>query len=189
VLCWVALDRLVKSHEAGLLEVPVDRFRAARDAIRADIETRGFNERLQSYTRTFDGEELDAALLLLPIFGYTEGHAPRMQSTVQCIRAALGTGPFLHRYQPGDDGLPGGEGAFGIASFWAVEALARAGEMKEATATFEALLDHATALGLYGEEFDVLSGEPLGNFPQAFTHVGLINAALTLEEMKGRSNE
>jgi GH15 family glucan-1,4-alpha-glucosidase len=189
VLCWVALDRLVKSHEAGLLQVPVERFRTARDAIRADIEERGYNERLQSYTRTFDGDDLDAALLLLPIYGYTEGHTARMQSTVQQIRTVLGSGPFLHRYQPGSDGLPGGEGAFGIASFWAVEALARAGEMQEATATFEALLAHATSLGLYGEEFDLQSGEPLGNFPQAFTHVGLINAALTLEEMNGRSNE
>jgi GH15 family glucan-1,4-alpha-glucosidase len=189
VLCWVALDRLLKAHDAGALEVPVERFRAARDAIRAEIETRGYNESLQSYTRTFDGEEIDAALLLLPIYGYTDGHAARMQSTVQHIRAGLGTGPFLYRYQPGGDGLPGGEGAFGIASFWAVEALARAGEVRDATATFEALLSHATGLGLYGEEFDVSSGEPLGNFPQAFTHVGLINAALTLEEINGRSNE
>jgi GH15 family glucan-1,4-alpha-glucosidase len=181
VLCWVALDRLVSMHEAGQLHVCVREFRAQRDAIRAEIETRGYKERLASYVAVFDSEELDASLLTLPLYGYLDARHPRMRSTCARVRAALGRDGLLYRYATAsDDGLPAGEGAFGICSFWAVECLARGGQIDEATRTFERLLKYANDVGLYAEEIDPTSGAALGNFPQAFTHIGLINAALTL---------
>ena len=103
-----------------------------------------------------------------------------MATTIDRILEGLGSGPFVYRYL-GEDGLPGGEGAFGIACFWAVEALARAGQVDRAREMFDILIAAGNDVGLYGEEFDPSTGEPLGNFPQAFTHVGLINAALALE--------
>jgi GH15 family glucan-1,4-alpha-glucosidase len=182
-LCWVALDRLTKMHEAGHLRVSVDLFRANRDAIRAEIEARGYNERIRSYTRTFDGEEMDASLLTLPLYGYVEGTHPRMRSTCARIHEKLARGGLLYRYEAGtDDGLPPGEGAFGICSFWAVECIARGGNVGVATRAFERLLSYANDVGLFAEEIEPDTGTALGNFPQAFTHIGLINAALTLAE-------
>jgi GH15 family glucan-1,4-alpha-glucosidase len=186
VLCWVALDRLVQMHEAGQLDIRVDAFRAARDAIRAEVERRGYNARLGSYTRVFDGEELDASLLTLPLYGFVDGRHPRMRSTCARIHQRLAHDGLVYRYEATtDDGLPPGEGAFGICSFWAVECLARGGDLAGATAAFERLLACANDLGLFAEEVDPETGAALGNFPQAFTHVGLINAALTLAEGSG----
>jgi GH15 family glucan-1,4-alpha-glucosidase len=181
-LCWVALDRLIGMHEAGCISVSVETFRAERDAIRAEIETRGYSEALESYVSIFDGDALDASLLTLPLYGYVDAAHPRMRSTSDRIRERLGRDDLVYRYMGTDDGLPPGEGAFGIASFWAVECLARGGDLGAATAAFERLLAHANDVGLYGEEIAPDTGAPLGNFPQAFTHVGLINAALTLAE-------
>jgi GH15 family glucan-1,4-alpha-glucosidase len=180
VLCWVALDRLVRMHEAGYIRVCIDGMRAERDAIRAAIEAHGFSEAVGSYTRTFGGSDIDASLLTLPLYDYVDGAEPRMRSTCARIRERLGRGALIHRYQELDDGLPPGEGAFGITSFWGVECMARGGDLAGATAAFEALLAYANDVGLYGEEIDPTTGAALGNFPQAFTHVGLINAALTL---------
>jgi GH15 family glucan-1,4-alpha-glucosidase len=185
VLCWVALDRLIQMHEAAQIRVCVDEFRAERDAIRAEIEARGYNERLGSYTRTFDGDELDASLLVLPLYGYLTGTEPRMRSTCARIRERLGRDGLVYRYLETDDGLPPGEGAFGICSFWAVECLARGGDVEAAAQVFERLLSCANDVGLFAEEIDPATGAALGNFPQAFTHVGLINAALTLAEGRG----
>jgi GH15 family glucan-1,4-alpha-glucosidase len=115
VLCWVALDRLIKMHEAGYLEVSADLFRKEREEIRKEIEARGYNERIGSYTRTFDGDEMDASLLTLPLYGYIEGKHPRMRSTCARIHEKLARGGLVYRYETGtDDGLPPGEGAFGI---------------------------------------------------------------------------
>jgi GH15 family glucan-1,4-alpha-glucosidase len=183
VLCWVAIDRLIEMHEAGKLDVSVDLFRKERDEIRKEIETHGYNERIGSYTRTFDGEEMDASLLTLPLYDYIEGTNSRMRSTCARIHEKLATGELVHRYETGtDDGLPPGEGAFGLCSFWAVECVARGGNVEGATRTFEQLLAYANDVGLFAEEIDPDTGAALGNFPQAFTHIGLINAALTLAE-------
>jgi GH15 family glucan-1,4-alpha-glucosidase len=185
VLCWVALDRLIEMHEAGYLEVSVDLFRANREEIREEIEAHGYNERIGSYTRTFDGEEMDASLLTLPLYGYIEGKHPRMRSTCARIHEKLARDGLVYRYETGtDDGLPPGEGAFGLCSFWAVECVARGGNVEGATRTFEQLLAYANDVGLFAEEIDPDSGAALGNFPQAFTHIGLINAALTLAEYR-----
>ena len=181
VLCWVTLDRLIALHDTGRLRVDRDRFRSERDAIRTAIEARGYNPRLDSYTRLFDGDDLDASLLTLPLYGYHEGTHPRMRATCQRVHERLARDGLVYRYQT-DDGLPPGEGAFGICSFWAVECRARGGDVEGATEAFERLLACANDVGLLGEEIDPETGAALGNFPQAFTHVGLINAALTLAE-------
>ena len=165
------------------MEISADLFRAHRDAVRSEIEARGYNEHLGSYTRTFDGDEMDASLLTLPLYGYIEGTHPRMRSTCARIQEKLARDSLLYRYETGtDDGLPSGEGAFGICSFWAVECIARGGDVRAATRAFERLLSYANDVGLFAEEIDPDTGAALGNFPQAFTHIGLINAALTLAE-------
>jgi GH15 family glucan-1,4-alpha-glucosidase len=181
VLCWVALDRLIDLHEAQGLPIDVDRFRRERDMIRDAIERRGFNEQLGSYTRLFDGNDLDASLLTLPLYGYIDAAHPRMAATAKRIQEQLGHGALIYRYREGtDDGLPPGEGAFTLCGFWAVEGMAKRGDLAGATDAFENLLGYANDVGLFAEEIDPATGAALGNFPQAFTHVGLINAALSL---------
>jgi GH15 family glucan-1,4-alpha-glucosidase len=187
VLCWVALDRLVRMHDEGWIRVEVESFRTERDAIREAIERRGYNPRLGAYTRLFDGDDLDASLLTMPSYGYVDGTDPRMRSTCARIRERLGRGPLIYRYLDSDDGLPPGEGAFGICSFWAVECLARGGDLDAATEAFERLLGYANDVGLYAEEIYPDTGAALGNFPQAFTHVGLINAALQIARARGEA--
>jgi GH15 family glucan-1,4-alpha-glucosidase len=185
-MCWVALDRLTKLHEAGHLRAPVQRFAQAREAIRETIEARGYNERLDSYVSVFDGDEVDACLLLLARYGYVEPTSPRMLATCARVHERLGKNGLLYRYRMANDGLPPGEGAFGIASFWAVDCRCRQGAVDAAAAAFEHLCTLANDVGLFAEELDPETGAPLGNFPQAFTHVGLIDAALTLEEFTGQ---
>lgn len=185
VMCWVALDRLIRLHEAGHIKAPVQTFAAERAEIRREVESRGYSERLGSYVSALDGDELDASLLLLAIYGYVDPAAPRMRQTCERIHERLGQDGLLYRYL-GHDGLPPGEGAFGICSFWGVECRARQGEVAKAAADFERVCSYANDVGLFAEEMDPESGTLLGNFPQAFTHVGLINAALTLAECSGR---
>jgi len=189
VMCWVAVDRLIRLADTGHLRTDVDYLRLERESIRAEVEARGFNRRLGSYVSELDGDEVDASLLLVGLHGYASFDDERMRGTLACVRERLGanrpgdgetrdTG-LLYRNRD-DDGLRGSEGAFGICSFWGVEALALAGQVDEARDTFERLLGYGNDLGLFAEEIDPNTGAALGNFPQAFTHVGLINAALTL---------
>jgi GH15 family glucan-1,4-alpha-glucosidase len=185
LLCWVALDRLLAMHRDGHLPLLREPARVSREraAIRRDIETRAWSERLHSYVGVLDSEELDATVLLLSWYGFEDAGSARMQSTWQRLRAELATPYGLRRYRPARGWE---EGAFGICGFWAVEHLARAGALDEARAWFERLKKTGNALGLFAEEADVATGAPLGNFPQAFTHIGLINAALTLEHVRAR---
>ena len=183
VMCWVALDRLVRLADAGHLRIEAGPMRAARDAIRAEVEARGYNHRVGSYVSELDGDEVDAALLLIGIHGYADFRDRPMRGTLDCVRARLGVNDLLFRNRD-QDGLHGREGAFGICSFWGVEALARSGQLPLARGTFERLLSYGNDVGLFAEEIDPDSGDALGNFPQAFTHVGLINAALTLQEVE-----
>jgi len=182
-MCWVALDRLLRLHESGHLRVPSAKFTAERSAIRVEIETRGYNERLSSYASVLDGEEVDASLLTLALHGYSDAGSPRMRSTCDRIRERLGVNSLLYRYLE-DDGLPPGEAAFGICGFWEVECRALAGDRSTAVQQFENLLRCANDVGLFGEETDTVTHAALGNFPQGLTHVGLINAALSLEESR-----
>ena len=181
-MCWVALERLVRLHEADYLSVPADRYRETARTIRTAVEERGYNDEMESYVATFDGDRLDASLLLLPMYDYVEATAPRMRSTFARIHAALGQDGLLFRYPHGtDDGFSSREGAFGICSFWDEELFARLGRVEEARTNLDRTLSYANDLGLFAEEIDPNTGAFLGNFPQAFTHVGLINAALALE--------
>jgi GH15 family glucan-1,4-alpha-glucosidase len=180
VLCWTALDRLLELRDKGLLRKgPFDRFARNRDLIRSEVRERAWNPGLQSYVARLDGDQVDASLLLLPWYGFEEASSERMRKTFARIREQLGDGGGLfHRYRTADSP---GEGAFGICGFWAAEYLALGGgTMEEARAVFQQLCARANDVGLFAEEIDPLTGQALGNFPQAFTHVGLINAAISL---------
>ncbi|MFL5313126.1 MAG: glycoside hydrolase family 15 protein [Myxococcales bacterium] len=181
VLCWAALDGLLELDERSHLRCPLELFRRNRALIRDEVERLGYSEQLGSYTRTLGGADVDASLLLLPWYRYTEAAAPRMLGTFARIRRELYRGDGLYQRYRGR--WTRGEGAFGICSFWAVEYLAiGGGSHAEASSEMAALLRQANDVGLYAEEILPSTGEALGNFPQAYTHVGLINAALTLLE-------
>jgi GH15 family glucan-1,4-alpha-glucosidase len=158
----------------------VKRFAATRTEIQQAIEARSFNEEIDSYVSFFDGSDVDASLLQLARHCYVEPDSPRMRATYERIQERLGVNGLLYRYRGHLDGLPPGEGAFGICSFWAVSVQALQGDVDGATKAFERVLTFANDVGLFAEEIDPETGEALGNFPQAFTHVGLIDAALTL---------
>lgn len=182
VMCWVALDRLITLHDRYGLDVPVYTYMAERGTIRAEIEHWGFNLRLNAYARTLAGDGLDASMLAMPLYGYIEANHLRMRSTLTEIDKHLGDDGLIYRYLP-EDGIPF-EGAFGICSFWAVECEARAGEADAAEDRFRRILACANDVGLFAEEIEPQTGAALGNFPQGFTHIGLINAALALAEAR-----
>jgi GH15 family glucan-1,4-alpha-glucosidase len=189
VMCWLALDRLLKFDEKGVLSLGklAEHFRAERQAITDVIEHRGFNSQIGAYTDELDGSKVDASLLLMPCIGYLACDNPRMISTYQLLSRRLGQDGLFYRNEARDNDEPR-EGAFGICSFWAVQYLACRGDAEEAQRLFEHLLSFANDVGLFGEEIDPHSGAALGNFPQAFTHIGLINAALAIERaLKGRN--
>lgn len=181
-LSYTGLDRLLELHRLRHLPgVPVELFATNRALIRAQVDSRGYSESLQSYTRTLGGTQVDASLLLLSWYGYEKASSARMRGTYRQIQATLSLGRgLLRRY---DGPFTTGEGAFGICGFWAAEFLALGGgTLQESKAAFAGLLGFANDLGLYAEEIDAQTGALLGNFPQAYTHVGLINAALSLHE-------
>ncbi len=178
LLCWTAMDRLVRLAERGMLRhAPIERYKQNAESIRRQIEDRAWNESLQSYVSVLDSDLLDASLLLLSWYGFAEAKSPRMKTTYRAIRKTLGTpNGLLYRHL---QSIP--EGTFAICSFWEAEYLALGGgSLQEARDLFEHLLKYANDLGLYAEEFDATTGSALGNFPQAFTHVGLIGAALSI---------
>jgi GH15 family glucan-1,4-alpha-glucosidase len=181
---WLALDRALRIADTH--RVPVRqrrRWHIARDALAADVRTRGFDPARAAYVRTYGSSDLDAALLVLPLLGIDDVDSPRVRGTIDAIRAELSAGgPLLYRYPPGRDGLPGTEGAFLPASFWLVQALARTGRTPEAVALFQSLLERASPLGLYAEEMDPATGAHLGNFPQTLTHAALVQAALAIRD-------
>jgi GH15 family glucan-1,4-alpha-glucosidase len=182
MMCWIALDRAIAMARQGHVRGAVDRWTAERDAIRSFIESRCWSDARGSYTRADDGDDLDAAVLLGAVHGYRAAADPRMSQTVDAIVRELGDGPFVHRYS-GEDGLSGSEGAFLACSFWLVEALARSGRVARAAGLMGELVALANDVGLYAEEIDPSSGELLGNFPQALTHLALIGAAVAIEEV------
>jgi len=176
VMCWVALDVVADLREAGLIRRS-SRCASGLMAIRDVVEDRGYNEQLQSYVATLDGDRTDASLLLMGSLGFLDVRNPRICSTFDRVQGELGRNGLLMRYGDGTDGFPSHEGAFAICSFWAAEHLARRGEAAAAHRTFDHLIGFSNDLGLLSEEIDPDTGAQLGNFPQAYTHVGLINAA------------
>jgi GH15 family glucan-1,4-alpha-glucosidase len=190
VMAWAALDcaeRLVKGN--SLPGDRLDTWRRTKEEIHQTVLERGFNNRLGSFVSIFDGDELDSSLLYISRVGFLPPDDPRILGTIAAIRQRLGRDELLYRYEiRTDDGLPPGEGTFLTCSFWLVEALVLAGRTDEAREIFEKLLARCNDVGLYSEEIDAESGELLGNFPQALTHIGMMNAAVCLnEKVEGRS--
>jgi GH15 family glucan-1,4-alpha-glucosidase len=182
VMCWVALDRLLALHEKRVLSLGslAARFRSERDAIADAIERRAYNSRIESYVAEFEGETVDASLLLMPVVGYKPADHPRVCATYRRVWQRLGRGGLLARYERGYDESASKEGAFAICAYWAVHHLVCRGDIAEARWLFEHALSFASDLGLLAEEIDPTTGAALGNFPQAFAHVGLINAAIAI---------
>lgn len=190
VMCWSALDRIIRLHESGTVRAPVERFREVRDQIRARIERDAFDPRTGAYFGTLEDKLLDSALLLLAEAGYIGAMDERYKATAEMILERLDAGDgLLYRYAHDFDDLPGAEGTFILCAFWAVEALALVGDLEAARARFDRLLEHANDVGLYAEEIHPRTHAFLGNFPQAFTHIGLINAALTLRAAEASEAE
>ncbi len=190
VMSWVALKRLIGfGKRYGEKTIPISDYVSECARIRLEIEEHGFSEELNSYTGAFGATSMDAALLTMPLVGYCKPDTARMRGTIHRIRQELAAQDLVYRYKRSnnengvDDGLPGIEGCFGVCSFWLIEAIARAGEPGEAMRLFKRFLSRGNSVGLWPEEMNPETGEFLGNYPQAFTHIGLINAALTLEEL------
>ena len=182
VMAWVAFDRAIKSAEEYRLDGPLDRWRTLRMEIHADVCRKGFDPQQQSFVQSYDSKELDASLLLLPVVGFLPPKDPRVIGTVEAIERRLMVGGVVQRYDPSrsDDGLPPGEGAFLACSFWLVDAYVMLGRLDDAQALFKRLAALCNDVGLLSEEYDPQSKELLGNFPQAFSHVALVNSAFNL---------
>ena len=182
-LVWAAYDRAVKAVERFGVRGDLAHLRAQREAVRADILAHGFDERLGAFVQAYGGRALDASVLLLPLVGFIDAHDPRMRATVAAIERGLMRDGLVLRYDTGDtdDGLRGGEGAFLPCSFWLADNYILAGRLSEARALFERLAGLAcNDVGLMSEEFDVRGGRFLGNFPQALSHIALVNTAFNL---------
>jgi len=190
VLCWTALDRAVKLAPRLGAYAKTEEWTAERDRIREAILERGWSEAKQAFAQSFDSDELDAAALLMPLVGFLPATDARMRSTIEAIARELTQDGLVLRYLNDEglnaDGLTGEEGTFVICSFWLVSCLAQAGEIDRAEALFGQLASYANDLGLLAEEIDPAHGELLGNFPQAFSHIGLITAAWEIDQARER---
>jgi len=186
VMCWVALDRVIRAAEQEGLEADVERWRMIREQIRTDILINGYDTQLGAFTQYYGSGTLDASCLLLPLVGFIPPDDPRMRSTVDRVLEQLtDERGFVYRYHA-EDGLEGGEGTFSLCSFWLVDNLAMQGRVDEARSLFERLVRYAGRLGLFSEEIDGERGIALGNYPQAFTHIALINSAHNLRKAELR---
>src|SRR5438046_7023244 len=186
--CCLALDRLLDLHKRGLVKgLSVERLAQTRERIRSDIEQRAWNSKLEAYTQVLDGETLDANVLLLPMYGFEDATSERMRQTHQRLREKL-CPKFGLMYRDGRTETRC-EGAFGICSFWEANFLARCGDLNEARRVFDAVLEYANDVDLFAEEIDPETGDALGTFPQALTHLALINAALSLRDAEERASK
>jgi GH15 family glucan-1,4-alpha-glucosidase len=187
VQCWVALDRALRLAEKRSLPFDVHRLRKVRNTIYETVMKKGWNPKRKTFVQYFGTDALDASNLIMPLMLFISPKDPRMLGTLRRTMNELVSDSLVHRYEMGKgagDGLTGAEGTFNMCTFWLVEALTRAGEVEEARFIFEKMLTYANHLGLYGEEIGP-NGEALGNFPQGFTHMGLISAAYNLDRALG----
>lgn len=189
VMCWAGLDCLLRLDEEGLIDAPAERFRTEAHLLKETILREAWSDERQAFTGAFGWDFLDASVLEMPRLKIIDACDPRMKSTFEQIEKALGHGPLLRRYEHGSDPWASQEGAFGICGFWAAEYLAQCGRVDEARARFEALLGCGNDLGLFAEEVDPETGDALGNFPQALTHCGVINAALAIDAAERAGKE
>ncbi len=184
VMAWVAFDRAVKAVEGFGVDGPLERWREIRDAIHEEVCAKGYDPTKRAFTQSYGSDALDAALLLIPLVGFLPPDDPRVLSTVEAIERELLQDGLVLRYRTDEceDGLPGSEGVFLICSFWLVDNYTLLGREREAHALFERLLALQNDVGLLSEEYDPATGHFLGNFPQAFSHVGLVNTAFNLAQ-------
>jgi GH15 family glucan-1,4-alpha-glucosidase len=182
VMAWVAFDRAIKSATSYKLEGPIELWRQLRAKIHDEVCLRGFDSELGSFVQAYEGKELDASLLLLPAVGFLPPDDPRIRGTIEAIERHLMVDGFVMRYDTGKvaDGLPPGEGAFLACSFWLVDAYILLGRHDEARQLFDRLVGLCNDVGLLSEEYDPRVGRLVGNFPQAFSHVALVNSAFNL---------
>jgi len=189
IMAWVAFDRAVRAVENSGLEGPTDRWKAIRQEIHGEVCREGFDTALGSFVQAYDVPRLDASLLMIPLVGFLPADDPRVIGTIDAIQRDLTRDGLVMRYadvgSEGVDGLPAGEGAFLLCTYWLVDNLAMAGRQDEARALFERLLTLRNDVGLMAEQWDPASGRMRGNFPQAFSHVGLVNSAWNLGNKGG----
>ena len=188
LLCWVALDRALRLVEEEGLHGNVRKWSRARDDIRTAILTQGYDQKLQAFTQAFDYPVLDASALVIPLVGFLPPTDPRVRSTARRIQEQLMSNGLVYRYLA-DDGLPGGEATFALCSFWLVDNLALSGQINEARELFVRVIGYANDVGLLAEQIDPVNGELLGNFPQGFTHLGLIRSALSIAKAEQQGPE
>jgi GH15 family glucan-1,4-alpha-glucosidase len=186
VMAWVAFDRGIRLIEELEREGPLERWRAVRNEIHAEVCERGYDKELGSFVQAYDAKRLDASLLTIPLFGFLPPDDPRVRGTLEAVRQELLVDGFVQRYRHDEevetvDGLPPGEGAFFLCSFWFVDNLILLGDLDEAEEMFERLLSLRNDLGLLSEEYEPTLDRLVGNFPQAFSHIGLVNTALRLD--------
>jgi GH15 family glucan-1,4-alpha-glucosidase len=183
VMAWVALDRGIKALDRRDRSGPRERWVRVRDAIRAEVLERGYDEKRGSFIRSYGESELDASLLMLPLVGFIDASDPRMVSTIDAVAAELTVDGLVHRYRTerSEDGLPPGEGSFLLCSFWLADCYSLLGRIEEAEELLERLLGLANDVGLLSEQYDTKLGRMVGNFPQAFSHVALVTTVMALE--------
>jgi GH15 family glucan-1,4-alpha-glucosidase len=188
-MAWVALDRMIDAVERFGLAGPADRWRRVRDEIHREVCARGWDAERGTFTQAYDLRKLDAGLLMIPLVGFLPPSDPRVAGTVDAVRRELCVEGLVRRYQPDGrgsvDGVTGGEGAFLACSFWLADCLALLGRRDEAVELFERVRALRNDVGLLSEQYDPESRRMLGNFPQAFSHVGLVNTAGNLEAAAG----
>jgi GH15 family glucan-1,4-alpha-glucosidase len=187
VMAWVAFDRAIKACENFGLSGPTDRWRAIRKQIHEEVCSRGFDARKNSFVQYYGGQALDASLLMIPLVGFLPPTDPRVRGTVEAVERELMRDGFVQRYPTTEnvDGLPPGEGAFLACTFWLADNLALLGRTDDARAVFERLLALRNDVGLLSEEYDPQARRLVGNFPQAFSHIGLVNTAHNLTQARG----
>jgi GH15 family glucan-1,4-alpha-glucosidase len=191
MMAWVALDRAVKGIESFGLEGPLDRWRSVRDAIHHDVCTQGYNPGVGAFVQSYGSDRLDASLLMMPLVGFLPISDERVHRTVLAIEQRLSVDGFVHRYQTAEevDGLPPGEASFLLCSFWLADNLQLLGRHEAAKRLFERLLAIRNDVGLLAEGYDNDRKRLAGNFPQAFSHVGLINTAMNLSSWQAPAKE
>jgi GH15 family glucan-1,4-alpha-glucosidase len=181
-MAWVAFDRAIKSAEHFQLDGPIDKWRATRDRIHAEVCARAYDPKLNAFTQSYDSKLADASTLVIPIVGFLPADDPRVRGTVAYVEKELLVDGFVLRYDSSatDDGLPAGEGAFLACSCWLVETYIRLGRRDDAVALFERLCNLCNDVGLLAEEYDPALARQVGNFPQGFSHLALLSCAFML---------
>jgi GH15 family glucan-1,4-alpha-glucosidase len=188
VMCWVAIDRGIKIAERHKLQAPLEQWNKTRDKIKEEVLEKGFDKGRNSFMQSYGSKEIDASLLLLGLMDFLPMEDERIQGTISTCRRHLMDGGFVRRYKTSDN-LKGSEGAFVLCNFWLVECLALSGNIQDAEALLEKSIEASNSLGLFSEEYDPRKKQMLGNFPQAISHIGFVNAVTTLNHVRRKNRQ